>query len=88
MRATTLAIGAVTLVAFALWERRHPEPVVDMRLLRTPVFVAGGLVVGLHNLAMYALLFELPGLVKTLLPGETELQSRGFVVKINRLFRF
>lgn len=55
--------GASALVTalFVAWEKRHAEPVVDLGLLRRPVFVAGGLVVALQNLAMYALLFELPG---------------------------
>lgn len=58
-----LALGvgaALAALAFVLWERRHPEPVVELRLLRLPVLLAGGLLTALQNLAMYALLFELP----------------------------
>lgn len=52
-----LAIG----LAFVVWELRHPEPVVDLSLLTHKAFLAGGLIIALHNLAMYGLLFELPG---------------------------
>ncbi|MEZ4326084.1 MAG: MFS transporter [Polyangiales bacterium] len=60
LRWGTLAAGGAGVMAFYVWERRHPEPVVDLSLLTRPVFVAGGMVVALQNLAMYALLFELP----------------------------
>lgn len=56
----TMASGVAVGLAFGLWERRHPEPVVDLSLLTRKVFVAGGMIIALHNLAMYALLFELP----------------------------
>jgi MFS family permease len=52
--------GAALLVAFVLWERRASEPVLDLRLFRRRVFVAANMVIGLQNLAMYALLFQLP----------------------------
>ncbi|MBK7150293.1 MAG: MFS transporter [Sandaracinaceae bacterium] len=60
LRVVTMGGGVALGVAFGLWEQRHPEPVVDLHLLTRKVFVAGGLIVALHNLAMYALLFELP----------------------------
>lgn len=58
-------LGAATAVAvlFVLFERRQSEPVVDLRLVTRPVFLAGGLVIALHNVSMYALLFELPSAV-------------------------
>lgn len=62
-----LGAGFVLLLAFVRWERDHEEPVVDLRLFREKIFVAGGLMISLHNLAMYALLFALPGLVQTVL---------------------
>jgi MFS family permease len=52
--------GAVTIVLFFVWERRATNPVIDPSLFRTRAFAAGVSVVGLQNLAMYALLFELP----------------------------
>ena len=55
-----LAAGLGLLVVFVLHERRHSSPVVDLSLLRNLPFVSGGIIIALHNLAMYALLFELP----------------------------
>lgn len=55
-----LLLGAVFLVAFVAWERRAPEPVMDLRLFARRAFAAGNAVIGLQNLAMYALLFQLP----------------------------
>ena len=52
--------GVVLMVAFVFWERRAAEPVLDLRLFLRREFAAGNAVVGLQNLAMYALLFQLP----------------------------
>ncbi len=52
--------GSGLLAAFAWWERRVAEPVLDLRLFRRPAFAAANAVIGLQNLAMYALLFQLP----------------------------
>ncbi|HVZ32087.1 MAG TPA: MFS transporter, partial [Polyangiaceae bacterium] len=52
--------GVGGLAGFVLWERRAPDPLIDLGLFRRRVFSAGSLVVALHNLAMYSLLFELP----------------------------
>lgn len=52
--------GVVLMAAFVWWERRATEPVVDLRLFARREFAAGNAVVGLQNLAMYALLFQLP----------------------------
>lgn len=54
------ASGAAMLLAFPLWERRAASPVVDFRLFKSPAFAAGGLIIALQNLAMYALLFQTP----------------------------
>lgn len=60
-RAAPLAAGgAALLAAFALWERRARDPVVDPALFARPVFAAGTLLAGFQNLAMYALVFSLP----------------------------
>lgn len=56
-----LAIGA--LIAFVLFIRRElrvAEPVLDVRLFTRRAFAAGSAIVGLQNLAMYAMLFLLP----------------------------
>jgi predicted MFS family arabinose efflux permease len=47
-------------VLFFFWEKRAKNPVIDPSLFRSRAFAAGVSVVGLQNLAMYALLFELP----------------------------
>jgi EmrB/QacA subfamily drug resistance transporter len=52
--------GAVLLVVFVWWERRVAEPVLDLRLFLQPTFTAASLIIGLQNLAMYSLLFQLP----------------------------
>ncbi len=52
--------GAGLLAVFVWWERRVAEPVLDLRLFRRPAFAAKNAVIGLQNLAMYALLFQLP----------------------------
>lgn len=53
-------LGAIVVVLFFFWERRAKTPVIDPSLFRTRAFATGVSVVGLQNLAMYALLFELP----------------------------
>jgi MFS family permease len=58
--AMLLGFGAVLLFAFVRWERRVSDPVIDPALFRATAFAAGGIVVALHNLVMYALLFQLP----------------------------
>jgi len=52
--------GAVVLGLFVGWERRVAQPVVDLRMFLVPTFAAASLVIGLQNLAMYSLLFQLP----------------------------
>lgn len=62
-RARSLGValaGVAILAMFALWERRAPEPVVDLGLFRRRAFAAGTAVITLQNMGMYALLFELP----------------------------
>jgi MFS family permease len=61
--ASAVWVGAVGLAMLALLpriERTREEPVIDFALFRSAPFVAGGSIVGLHNLAMYALLFQMP----------------------------
>lgn len=55
-----LGTGAALLAAFVAWERRVAAPVVDLRLFARRAFVGGSLVIGLQNLAMYALLVQIP----------------------------
>jgi MFS family permease len=52
--------GALLLALFLRWERSAPDPVLDPAIFRRRAFAAGGALVALQNLAMYALLFQLP----------------------------
>ena len=56
----TAAGGTVLMATFVWWERRVPEPVLDLGLFRERTFSSASLVIGLQNLAMYSLLFQLP----------------------------
>ena len=58
-----IAFGGLGLYGFTRWERRTPDPLIDLQLFRHIPFVIGGAVVGLQNLGMYALLFQLPFLL-------------------------
>ena len=56
-----LAIGAVVLLSiFVMRELRASDPVLDVRLFTRAPFAAGSAIIGLQNLAMYAMLFLLP----------------------------
>jgi len=66
-RMLSIAVGALLVIAFVQWEKRQRDPVVDPKLFRNRVFVAGGGIIALQNLPMYALLFELPSLLGTVL---------------------
>ncbi|MBP9892666.1 MAG: MFS transporter [Planctomycetes bacterium] len=52
--------GGLMLALFPFWEKRAASPVVDFRLYKSAAFAAGGLIIALQNLAMYALLFQIP----------------------------
>jgi MFS family permease len=69
------AIAGVFLLAiFVAWERRVQEPVLDLRLYTRRTFAAANAVIGLQNLAMYAMLFQLPIFfeqVRSVPPGQT-----------------
>jgi MFS family permease len=55
------AAGALLmLVLFVTRELRASDPVLDVRLFARAPFAAGSAIVGLQNLAMYAMLFLLP----------------------------
>ncbi len=61
-----LAGGLAGLLLFGWAERRTQDPVVDFTLFRSVPFAAGTVLIGLQNLVMYALLFELPLLLDEL----------------------
>lgn len=55
-----VALGTVLMAGFVWWEGRAVDPVVAFDLFRSVPFTAGTLLIGLQNLVMYALVFELP----------------------------
>jgi len=57
-------LGGLGLVGFTRWERFTRYPLIDMQLFRRGPFVIGGALSGLQNLGMYALLFQLPFLLR------------------------
>ena len=59
-----VVFGALGFFGFIRWEKRATDPLIDLRLFKSVPFVIGGSVTGLHNLGMYALLFQLPFLLK------------------------
>ncbi len=59
-RPAAVTAAALVLAAFGRWERRVASPVIDLALFRQATFTFGGLVVAAGNMAMYAMLFELP----------------------------
>jgi DHA2 family methylenomycin A resistance protein-like MFS transporter len=62
-----LATGAVVLLGLALTRRelRHPQPVLDVRVLRLRPVLAAGAAVCTGNLALYTLVLAVPLLVGT-----------------------
>ncbi|CAG6396615.1 DHA2 family efflux MFS transporter permease subunit [Streptomyces cocklensis] len=52
--------GAVLLVAFAVWQRRYPHPLVDLRLFADPRFRWGTLVAVFVNFALMGIMFVVP----------------------------
>jgi EmrB/QacA subfamily drug resistance transporter len=67
-----MLVGVLGLGAFGLWERRVADPVIDLGLFARRVFCAGALLIALHNLAMYSLLFELPSVSSRLFGSSRE----------------
>jgi MFS family permease len=59
-----ILLGGLGLVAFTRWEKFTRYPLVELQLFRRGPFVIGGAISGLQNLGMYALLFQLPFLLK------------------------
>ncbi len=62
-----LLVPALAAFGLFLWrEKRTAQPVLDLRLFARRSFAAGCAMVGLQNLGMYALLYQLPFLLKLL----------------------
>jgi MFS family permease len=52
--------GILLLALLPFRERRTASPVIDFSLLARRPFIGGGTIIGLQNMAMYPLLFQLP----------------------------
>jgi len=61
-----LVPALVLLGLFIWWEGNTPHPLMNLKLFSDRSFAAGCAMVGLQNLGMYALLFQLPYLLKLL----------------------
>lgn len=59
----SVAAGLVVLAGFLLWERRHPEPMVDLALFRSRSFSGANLSTFFLYFALSAILFYLPMLL-------------------------
>ena len=55
-----IGAGMLALAAFAVWERRVGDPLVDLRLFRSARFTAGTALSTLINFTMFGILFALP----------------------------
>jgi len=69
-------VGVLVVVAFFMWERRAKDPVIDPALFRTRAFAFGVLVVGLQNLVMYSLIFELPLVLSRAFDADSKTNGR------------
>ena len=64
---SVLLVPALLLMAtFIWWQAKTPQPLIDLKLFSNRPFAAGCAIVGLQNLGMYAVLFQLPYLLKLL----------------------
>lgn len=61
------AFTLVSLALFVIWELRHSEPVVDLRLLRNGPLSAGSTIGLLFGIALFGSTFLLPALLQTVL---------------------
>lgn len=52
-----LVLGSVSLVAFILWELKHPQPLLDPRLFRMRGFSAGALSITIQFFAQFGFIF-------------------------------
>ncbi len=75
---TAFSVAAVLLGAFARWELRSPEPMLDLRFFRNPSFTAAASSITLIFFVMFGMIFVLTQYLQTVL-GYTPLQA-GFRV--------
>lgn len=63
----TAAISAVSLLALAVWEWRHKDPVVDVKLLRNRNFSATLIIMGVTGLILYGTTQLIPQMLQQVL---------------------
>jgi len=70
----TLIVGVIALVAFVLWERRAPRPLVPLQLFRNPTFSVSLILVAMLYFALFGAMFFFPQFLQ-LVKGLSPLQS-------------
>jgi EmrB/QacA subfamily drug resistance transporter len=65
-------LALTTMIAFVVWERRHPHPVVDLALFRRRVFTSATVSLVLSFLALFAVGFMMPFYLEQLRHLSTE----------------
>ena len=55
-----LAVGVALLVAFGIWERRCPYPMIDLGLFKRPRFLWGTVAATVGTFGLFGLLFTMP----------------------------
>src|SRR4029077_6434016 len=53
-------VAAVTLVSFVLWERKHPNPVVDVNMFKSRTFASANVMMMTLGMALYGSTVLLP----------------------------
>ncbi|MER6353067.1 MFS transporter [Streptomyces sp. NPDC001634] len=67
---TSLIAAAVLLAGFVLRERRHPQPIVDLRLFADRRFLWGTLIAVFVNFAVMGILFVVPQYLQSVLGND------------------
>ncbi len=65
-RSLLLVPGLLLMGVFVWWQSKSSQPLIDLKLFADRSFSAGCAIIALLNLSMYALLFQLPYLLKLL----------------------
>jgi len=71
---TLFVSGGFAFILFALWELGHPEPILDIRLLKNGVFTLSLAATALASFGLFSAIFLMPILLQNLL-GYTPLQT-------------
>ncbi|MDQ0772852.1 DHA2 family multidrug resistance protein-like MFS transporter [Streptomyces aurantiacus] len=72
----TILGGLLALVAFVLWEKRTPDPLVDLSLFRSARFTSGTMLGTVINFTMFGVLFTMPQYYQAILG--TDAMGSGF----------